>query len=94
MSLLSPEENKYYDDYDDMFSTPGWKQLVKEMGEEIYGLQADSLELPNWDQVSEARGRAKQLAYLLAFESTLENQKEALLESRKEDAEEEADASV
>ena len=28
---MSPEENKYYDDYFDLFSTNGWKQFIEEI---------------------------------------------------------------
>jgi hypothetical protein len=30
---LSPEENKYYDNYFDLFATDGWKQFVEEIND-------------------------------------------------------------
>jgi hypothetical protein len=73
--LLSPEENRYYDDFDDMFATAGWKRLIQEVKEEIFNLQADALDLPSWDRVKENKGRALQLAYMLGYENVLRNQK-------------------
>jgi hypothetical protein len=30
---LSPEENKYYDTYFDLFASKGWKQFIEEIDE-------------------------------------------------------------
>jgi len=30
---LSPEENKYYDNYFDLFASDGWKQFIEEIEE-------------------------------------------------------------
>ena len=30
---MSPEENKYYDNYFDIFATDGWKQFIEEINE-------------------------------------------------------------
>jgi len=30
---LSPEENKYYDNYFDLFVSDGWKQFIEEVSE-------------------------------------------------------------
>jgi hypothetical protein len=30
---LSPEVNKYYDNYFDLFATDGWKQFIEEINE-------------------------------------------------------------
>ena len=30
---MSPEENKYYDNYFDLFATKGWKQFIEEVNE-------------------------------------------------------------
>jgi hypothetical protein len=30
---LSPEENKYYDNYFDLFASDGWKQFIEEIND-------------------------------------------------------------
>ena len=30
---MSPEENKYYDNYFDLFATDGWKQFIEEIND-------------------------------------------------------------
>ena len=30
---MSPEENKYYDNYFDIFATDGWKQFIEEIND-------------------------------------------------------------
>ena len=32
---MSPEENKYYDNYFDLFATDGWKQFIEEINESL-----------------------------------------------------------
>ena len=76
MAVLTQEQSKYFDDFDLMFSTEGWKTLMTECKEEIYNRQAASLEAKTWDEVVENRGAAQMLNYLLALESILDTQRQ------------------
>ena len=75
---LSPEEQQYYGDLDETFSTPGWKRIIEAAKQEIYQLQADSLEAPNWDVVNVNRGRAIALAQFVNLEDVSDMQRAEL----------------
>lgn len=81
---MTPEQQKYYDDLDELFSTRGWKVLIEDATAQIYQYQSDALEQPSWEHVNVLRGKAMQLAELVNFEDTTQMQK-ALLESEDED---------
>jgi len=80
--VLTPDEQKYYDDLDEMFATEGWKNLIEDCTKEIYQLQADALEAGSWDEVCRLRGRAEQLAYLVNLEAVTETMKQQLIAER------------
>jgi hypothetical protein len=82
---LTDEEIAFYDAQDEMFATPGWKQLMEDTAKEIYQIQANALEVKTWEQVCEERGRAKQLAILLRLEEISDVQRMQLIESRKDE---------
>lgn len=75
---LTQDQIKYYDDLEEMMATPGWKTLIEEAKNEVYQLQADALDAPNWDVVCRIRGKAEQLAYLINLEDISEAQKAQL----------------
>lgn len=81
---MTPEQQKYYDDLDELFSTRGWKVLIEDATAQLYQYQSDALEQPSWEHVNVLRGKAMQLAELVNFEDTTQMQK-ALLESEDED---------
>ena len=87
MAGLTADQSKYYDDFDEMFATNGWKKLMEECKEEIYNRQASSLEAKTWDQVVENRGAAQMLNYLLSLETILDLQKEEAEEVAEEEGE-------
>lgn len=47
--------------------TPGWDLIKEDAERSIYELQASCLEAPSWDKVQQMRGRAEQLAELVAL---------------------------
>lgn len=63
--MLRPEDEKYFDDLEDMFGTQGWRNLVDEAKRQIYEFQAQALEAKNWDDVCYLKGQAEQLARLI-----------------------------
>lgn len=81
---LTPEQRKYYEDLDEMFATPGWRALVKDMEVQVYQNQADALEARSYDQVCELRGEARALAYLINLEAASDAQRE-MLEDEEDD---------
>ena len=62
------DTEKYFDDLEEMFATPGWRNLVEEAKAQIYQFQSDALERPTWDSVCELRGQVMQLARLVNLE--------------------------
>lgn len=77
---LTPEQEYYFDQLEDLFAMPGFKLLVEEAKAQIYEYQAMALEQPNWDAVNELRGRAKQLAEFTNLEEVTAIQKSQLEE--------------
>lgn len=82
---LTPEQEEYYENLDDMFATRGWKMFVEEATALIYQFQADALEQPTWEAVNVLRGKAMQLAEIVNFEETSRMQR-AILEEDDDDA--------
>lgn len=83
---LTPEDQKFFDDLEELFSTPGWKSLVEEAKRTIYHLQAEALEAGSFEEVCVKRGRAQQLAELVNMEASLELQKSELVRQNAEDS--------
>lgn len=71
---LSPEQQREYDEYQEMFATPGWRRVMATAEQQIYELQADALEAKSWEEVCMLRGRASTLAELFNLESTMDAQ--------------------
>lgn len=78
---MSDDEVEYFKMMEDLFSHPGWRQLIEEAKVQLYQLQADVLDVcKNWDEVNIVKGRAVQLNELIALPRILETvkaQKEA-----------------
>lgn len=53
-----------------------WNELAEDLKRQVYHLQASALESGTWEQVCEARGFAKGLAYVIS----LKDQAQTLLE--------------
>lgn len=77
---LNQEQAEYYDALDDMFSTKGWKLVIEEAKAQIYQNQADSLEVPNWEQVCVLRGKSLSLNELVNLELVSHAQRDSLEE--------------
>lgn len=76
---LTPEDQKFFDDLEELFSMPAWKALVKEAERTIYHLQAEALEAGSFEEVCVKRGRAQQLAEFVNMEPSLDLQKSELV---------------
>jgi len=75
---LTPEQQKFFDELEEVFSTQGWKSLVKEAEQTIYYLQAEALEAGSFEEVCVKRGRAQQLAEFVNMEDNVALQKSEL----------------
>lgn len=82
---LTPDQQQFFDDMEELFATRGWKRLIEEANSTIYHLQAEALEAKTWEQVILMRGKAEQLAELTNMEDTVAISK-SQLEAANEDA--------
>jgi len=62
------EQIRYYEELEEMFATPGWRNLVKEASDQLTEWKELMPQLRSWDQVNELRGQMLQLARLLNLE--------------------------
>jgi len=68
---LSPEENKYYENYLDLFVHPGWKQFVTEAQELLDSFSID--EIKDTDQLFLVKGQRLSLLNIVRFETGIRN---------------------
>lgn len=62
------EQIRYYEELEEMFATPGWRNLVKEATDQLNEWKELMPQLRSWDQVNELRGQMLQLARLINLE--------------------------
>jgi len=73
------ELQKYYENYLDMFSTPGWKQLEEDLNDSQKSYLEDMVNaLP--DNYQRIQGRVQQIRYILNFKDATINAYEQLRE--------------
>jgi len=68
---LSPEEEKYYENYLDLFVHPGWKQFVTEAQELLDSFSID--EIKDTDQLFLVKGQRLSLLNIVRFETGIRN---------------------
>jgi len=73
---LSPEEQKYYENYFDLFLTDGWKQFVQEAKEILEGHSIDDIK--NEKDLSQLQGQRIALLNIVRFETGIQNAFEEL----------------
>ena len=77
MASIDKEVEEYYNKYFDLFTTDGWKQLIEELRQNA--LAINSVEATkDSDDLYMRKGQLNVLAYLLNFESTVNNNFEEL----------------
>ena len=64
---LSPEENKYYDNYFDLFATDGWKQFIEEIDEILDRHRIEDIKTES--QLSFVKGERDALFRVRRFET-------------------------
>jgi hypothetical protein len=73
---LSPEEQKYYENYFDLFLTDGWKQFVQEAKEILNSHSIDDLKTEK--DLSQLQGQRVVLLNIIRFETGIQNAFEEL----------------
>ena len=68
---MSPEEEKYYENYLDLFVHPGWKQFVTEAQELLDSFSID--EIKDTDQLFLVKGQRLSLLNIVRFETGIRN---------------------
>lgn len=58
---MDQEALNYFNDLEDMFGTPGWRNLVDDAKREIYELQATALEAASYEEIMFMKGQAEVL---------------------------------
>lgn len=77
MASIDKETEEYYNKYFDLFINDGWKQLIEELRQNA--LAINSVEATkDSDDLYIRKGQLNVLAYLLNFESTVNNNFEEL----------------
>lgn len=80
MASLDQETEQYYNKYFDLFGTPGWKQLIEELQQNA--LVINSVEATkDQNDLYVRKGQLNVLAYILSFETTINNNYEELTKS-------------
>ena len=74
---MTPELEKYYNTYFDLFRSEGWKQLIEELQQNA--LVINSVEATkDENDLYVRKGQLNVLAYILNFENTTNNNYEEL----------------
>ena len=68
---MSPEEQKYYEHYFDLFLTEGWKQFVQEAQELLDSFVIE--EIKDEKDLSFVKGQRNSLLNIVRFETGIKN---------------------
>ena len=89
-NLLTIDENKYYDTIQELFATEGWKLFIEDMEANLnQARNAAPNDCITNDQWQYRRGMLQGLNYAYKWADIMEMQKDALVEGRLLDKEEE-----
>jgi len=76
---LSPEENKYYDNYFDLFASDGWKQFIEEIQEILDKYRIEDIK--NETHLAFVKGERDALFRLRRFEGGIRRAYDVLQEN-------------
>jgi len=76
---LTKEDEKYYEQYFDLFLHPGWKQLVTDLNESLNSYRIEDLE--NESSLNRVKGERTVLYRLVNFEESMKETYDMILES-------------
>lgn len=74
MTPIDPATQKYFEDYLDLFATPGWQTFVKDMKESLETDQKSAVSrCDTTEKWFEERGAQAKTLRILAFETMIRN---------------------
>ena len=76
---MTKEDEKYYEQYFDLFLHPGWKQLVTDLNESLNSYRIEDLE--NESSLNRVKGERTVLYRLVNFEESMKETYDMILES-------------
>ena len=76
---MSPEENKYYDNYFDLFASDGWKQFIEEIQEILDKYRIEDIK--NEQHLAFVKGERDALFRLRRFEGGIRRAYDVLQEN-------------
>ena len=68
---LTPEEEKYYETYFDLFLTEGWKQFIEEIEDIIDGYRIEDIK--DEKHLNSVKGQLQMLQRVAKFERSIRN---------------------
>ena len=68
---MNLDEQKYYDNYFDLFNSKGWEKLIKEL-QDIYDTSYNVENLNTIEELHKSKGEREMLSRLLNFENGIE----------------------
>lgn len=79
---MTPELEKYYEDYFDLFITDGWKQFIKDLEESTGNFNIRYVKTP--DELYYAQGQLQVVDMILNWETTVRNGYDSVQEETEE----------
>jgi hypothetical protein len=80
---MTPELEKYYNNYFSLFLTEGWRQFIEEAKESREALDLDSCK--DWDSFLVRKTMRDQLNKIINFESLMKDSHDRMTSSESED---------
>lgn len=77
-SKMTPEQEKYFDNYFDLFINTGWKQYIEETQASLDLLKLENAK--NWDEFLSMKSRRKALLDIINFEQLMRDYYDSLKE--------------
>lgn len=76
---MTPEEEKYYETYFDLFLTDGWKQFVNEITDILNDHRIEDIK--DAEQLAHIKGERSVLNKIASFEAGIKNSYDYVLEA-------------
>jgi hypothetical protein len=80
---MTPEVEKYYETYFDLFSTDGWKQFIQDVSDNLQQYDVRSVE--NVDDLRFKQGQLKVIDHVMNWEALIRNAYEEIANDASQD---------
>lgn len=80
---MTPEVEKYYETYFDLFSTDGWKQFIQDVSDNLQQYDVRSVE--NVDDLRFKQGQLKVIDHVINWETLIRNAYEEIANDASQD---------